>query len=131
SFGFSRYHVLDQGRFQPRARRMRARMDEYLVPDQLRLIRRHLVGEGRRRGARVRRILVAVPRACHAPIDDSPFSEWTVLVPANIGNRRDLAVVAEDGDTFAAQRHDLRALLRDVVHGTYLDETIPFGSGDF
>ena len=103
-------------------------MNQHFIPNQLGLIRRHLIGERRRRSSGVRRILVAVPRACHTPINDSPFSKWTVLVPANIGNCRDLAVVAKDGHPLVASEIDLRALFRYVFHCAHFDETIPLSS---
>src|SRR5207253_5222760 len=103
-------------------------MNQHLAVDYFCLICGHLVRKGRRGSSRVRRILVTVPRACYAPIDDSPFSKWTVLVPANIGNRRDLAVVAKDGDSLGSQRYDLRAPFRNVIHGADFDETIPLSS---
>src|ERR1051326_3797891 len=106
------------------------RMNQHLVSDQPGSIRRHLVGEGRRRSSRVRRVLVAVPRTCHAPIDDSPFSKWTVLVPADIGDRRHFAVIAEDRDTLAAEGYHLRAFFRNVMYSANFAETTPLSSSN-
>src|SRR5713101_1904653 len=109
---------------------MRARMNQHFAADQLGLICRDLVRERRRRGSRVRRVLIAMPGACHAPVDDTAFSKRTVLMAANIGNCRDLAVVAKDGDPFGSQRYYFRALFRNIVHGTDLDETVPLSSSN-
>src|SRR5271166_5339109 len=57
-----------------------------------------------------------MPRASHASIDNLALPQRTVLVAAHIRNRADLAVKLEYGDTFTAQRHNCRTLVRNAFH---------------
>src|SRR6266576_1838701 len=68
----------------------------------LRLECRNLLRKRRRRTSRFRQILITVPGASHASVDDLAFSQRTILVAAHIRNRGDLPVKFEDGDTLAA-----------------------------
>ena len=61
-------------------------MDKHLIPDYEGPERWDLFGEGRRRCPRIGQILVAVPRARNASIDDLAFSKGSILVLANIGD---------------------------------------------
>src|SRR5262245_22693371 len=62
-----------------------------------------LLGERRRRGSSVGSVFVAVPRTDDAAIDDLALAERPVLMLADVGDRRDLAVVFEDRDALARQ----------------------------
>src|SRR6266446_8266058 len=78
----------------------------------------------RRRGrSRLWLILVAMPRAGDATIDNAPFSERSVLMLASIRDRGDLAIVAEDRNALAGERYDRRAFLGDTIHSADLNET--------
>src|SRR5262249_51530101 len=73
-----------------------------------------LLGARRRRAAAPQPVLVAVPRAGHAAVDDAPLPDRPILVGAKIGKRRDLCPVAEDGNAFAVgRRNDASALVRN------------------
>src|SRR6266516_595110 len=65
-----------------------------------------LLGERRRRAAVLQPVLVAVPRAGHAAVDDAPLADRPILVGAKIGKRPDLRPVAEHRDAFAVRRRD-------------------------
>ena len=80
--------------------------------------------EGRRGRPRLWLILVAMPRAGDATIDNAPFPEWAILMLANIRDRGDLAIVAEDRDALAGERYDGRAFLGDTIHSADFDETV-------
>ena len=64
---------------------------------------------GERRQGRSRRgqILIPVPGAGNAAVDDFTFSQGAVLMTTDVGKRGDAAVVLKDGDTFSAQRDNL------------------------
>ena len=84
---------------------------------------RDLFLERRRGRPRLRLILVAMPRAGDAAIDDASFPERSVLMLANIRDRRDLAIVAKDRNALPGERYDGRAFLGDTIHSADLDET--------
>src|SRR4051812_7390251 len=65
-----------------------------------------LLGERRRRAAVRQPVLIAVPRAGDAAVDDAPLAERTVLMGAQICDGADLVAVPEDRDAFAARRGD-------------------------
>src|SRR6266568_839416 len=90
-------------------------MDKHLVPDYEGLERWDLFREGRRRCPRVGHILVAVPRARDASVDDLAFPKRPILVLADIGDGRYAAIVFEYGDALTAARNNTRPLLRDAV----------------
>jgi hypothetical protein len=52
-----------------------------------------------------------VPRAGHTAIDDFAFTQWTVLVAADVRNRRYFSVVLENRDTLPIERNNCGALL--------------------
>src|SRR6516165_11692084 len=71
----------------------------------------HAVGdelfvERGRRAAVLQPVLVAVPGAGHAAVDDAPFADRPMLVSAKIRERPDLRAVAEHRDAFAVRRRD-------------------------
>src|SRR5882757_3809510 len=107
---------------------MSTRMNQYPVADQCCSICLHFVGEWRRRRARIRQVLVAVPRAGHTSVDDTTFPKRAILVTANIGKCRDLPVVTKDGDALVREGDDLRAFFRNVVHSANLHEAVRFRS---
>src|ERR1051325_2572001 len=89
-----------------RARRQRPWIDlddPTIEPD---AVGREAFGERRRRAAIAEPVLVAVPRAGDAAVDDAAFAERSVLVGAEIGQRADLVAVAEHCDPLAARGHD-------------------------
>src|SRR5207237_5190867 len=102
---------LDRGR---RAGWQRPRIDLDHAVSQTRAIGGEPLGERRRRAAVGEPVLVAMPRAGHAAVDDAAFAERTVLMGAEVGQRADLLAVAEHGDALAVRRrHDARALVGD------------------
>src|SRR5438093_7118346 len=90
-------------------------MDEYLIPDYEGSERWDLLREGRRRCPRIGQVLVAVPRARDASVDDLAFSKGSVLVLADIGDGRYAAIVFEYRDALTAARDNTRPLFRDAV----------------
>src|SRR5207245_11741344 len=102
---------LDEG-----TRRIRFRVDPHPSVDDLRLERRDFLRKWRWRSSCLRQVLIAMPRASHASIDNLALPQWTVLVAAYVRNRRDLAVKLEYGDAFAAHGDNCGALLRNAFH---------------
>ena len=103
---------------------VRARVHKDRSSDDLDPESRGLFFEWRRSRSGLRLILVAVPRAGNAAIDDAPLPERSVLMLANIGDRRDLAIVAKDRNALTRERYDSRAFLDDTIHSADLDETL-------
>ena len=71
----------------------RAGLDQHPPLADLRLKGRDLLGERRRRGAGLRKVLIAVPGAGDAAVDDLAFAQRAVLVRAHVGDRGDPAIV--------------------------------------
>jgi hypothetical protein len=77
---------------------------------------RQPLGERRRRPAVGQPVLIAVPGAGDAAVDDAAFAQWAVLMRAGIAQRADLVAVAEHGDPLAAGRkHDACGAVRNVA----------------
>ena len=91
-------------------------------------VRFDLFGVRWRRLSVVRIILVAMPGTSDASIDDLPFAQRSVLVPANIAYGGNLLIVLKDGDGFISTVDDPGALIRNAVHGTDVDP-VGFGPG--
>src|SRR5215470_549774 len=89
-----------------RTRRQWARVDLDHAMRNAHAVGDELLGERRRRAAVLQPVLVAVPRAGHAAVDDAPFADRPILVGAKIGECPDLRAVAEDCDAFAIRRRD-------------------------
>src|SRR6266446_1369605 len=89
-----------------RTRRQRARVDFDHAMRNAHAVGDELFGERRRRAAVLQPVLVAVPGAGHAAVDDAPFADPPILVGAKIRERPDLRAIAEDCDAFAIRRRD-------------------------
>src|SRR6516165_7675095 len=89
----------DRRGFYARTRRQGRGMHVHLGPDHERAVRRDFFSERRRRRTGIGQVLVTMPRTSDAPVDYLSFAERPVLMLTNIGNRGDLSVVAEDGDS--------------------------------
>ena len=89
-------------------------MDKHLVPDYEGLERWDLFGEGRRRCPRIGQILVAVPWARDASVDDLAFSKGSVLVLADIGDGCYAAIVFEYRDALTAVPDGMDRLRFDI-----------------
>src|SRR5262249_5168945 len=100
-----RAHVTHTHR-RRRTRRQWARVDLDHAMRNAHPVGDELLGERWRRAAVLQPVLVAVPRASHAAVDDAPFADRPVLVGAKIGECPDLRAVAEDCDAFAIRRRD-------------------------
>src|ERR1043166_8676932 len=99
-----------------RTGRQRARIDLDHAARQAHAIGDELLRERRRRTAVLQSVLVAVPGAGHATVDDAALAERPVLVGAEIRERADLAAVAEHRNAFAAaRRDDAGAPVRDGI----------------
>src|SRR5882672_7661899 len=81
--------------------------------------------EGRWRRAGFRLILVAMPWASDAAVDDTAFSQGAILVLADVGNRGDLAVIAKHCNSFPGERNDGRTFFRDAVYFANFDKAVP------
>src|SRR5689334_3173018 len=90
-------------------------MDEYLIPDYEGSERGDFLCEGRRRCPTIGQILVAVPRARDASVDNLAFSKGSVLVLADIGDGRYAAIVLEYRDALAAARDNTRPFFGNAV----------------
>src|ERR1700745_962384 len=89
-----------------RTGRQRARVDlDHAMPN-AHAVGDELLGERRRRAAVLEPVLVAVPRAGHAAVDDASLADRPILVGAKIGERPDLRAVAKDRNAFAVWRSD-------------------------
>src|SRR5262245_53337655 len=95
-----------------RTRRQWARVDLDHAMRNAHAVGDELLGERRRRAAVLQPVLVAVPRAGHAAVDDAPFADRPILVGAKIGERPDLRAVAEDRDALR-RRDDAGTLVWD------------------
>ena len=111
-------HGLDAG-----ARRIGSGIDVDAVADQAHVEGRNALGERRRRGARLRQVLVSVPRADDAVVDDAPFAQGTVLVLTDVRQGGEPPLVAKHRDTFAGEAGDDCAALRDVVDVAHVHES--------
>ena len=76
-------------------------MHKNLIPDDERPERGYLFCKGRGRGSGVGEVLIAVPWTRDAAIDNFAFSQWPILVLADIGDGGYAAVIFEDGDPLA------------------------------
>src|SRR5712691_12954262 len=96
--------------------RQRARVDLDDAVAQAHAVGDEHLGERRRGAAVLEPVLIAVPRAGDAAVDDAAFAERAVLVGAQVGQRADARAVAKDRDALAARRrHDARGLVGDRV----------------
>src|SRR5690349_3952645 len=68
-----------------------------------------------------------MPRTSDATINDFSFTQWAVLVLADVRDCGNFTIVFENRDPFAAQAHNARTLFRDVLDGANINETV-FGS---
>src|SRR3954452_9501953 len=84
----------------------RRRMEKDLVSDHPRAECRNLFGKWRWSGAGVGQVLITMPRARNAAVDNLALAERAVLVAANVRHGGNLPVVFEDGDTLASARDD-------------------------
>src|ERR1700745_2900454 len=89
-----------------RTRRQRARVDFDHAMRNAHAVGDELFGARRWRPAVLQPVLVAVPGAGHAAVDDAPFADRPILVGAKIRERPDLRSVAEHRDAFAIRRRD-------------------------
>src|SRR5690349_8932075 len=103
-------------------------MYEHLLPHHAGAVRRNLFCKWRRRRAGVGQVLIAVPGASDASVNDLSFAERPVLVLAHIRHRRDISVVLEPGDPLASARHNAGALLRNLLDATNGDVSVRFRS---
>ena len=76
----------------------------------------NLLFEGRRRGSGFRQVLVTVPGARDTTVNNATLSERSILVLADVGNRRNPGVIAEHCDPLAGKRDDRRAFFRYAIH---------------
>ena len=65
-----------------------------------------------------------MPGASHAPVDDAALTERPVLVLADVGNRRNLSLVAEYCYTLTGERHDDSTFFWDVAGIAHIDEPV-------
>lgn len=121
---------IEARRLDPRASRQGARIDQDPLALDSQPERRHPLGEGRRRGAVLRPVLIAVPRARDAAVDDPALAQRPVLMLADVRERRQPPLVAEDRHALAADRDHGGAPLGDRAHPSRLDEAVPGREGD-
>src|SRR6185503_4721212 len=111
-------------RFNARPRRMRVRVDQNTARRYADVEGGHFLGERRRRGAGIRPVLVAVPRADDTAVDDAPFAQRTVLMLTNVRDRRDASVVAEHGHALTRETGHVGALLGNLRDTADVDESV-------
>jgi len=104
------------------AQRIRTWIDENAVSQQLKAVGGHPFRERRRRGSGLGPVFVTMPGADDAAIENPTFAQWTILVLADVGDRRELVVVAKDGDPFFTQGDDSRSIFGYLDQGTGIDE---------
>src|ERR1041385_5759529 len=96
---------------------MRLRVYQHAAGLDFEVVRGDHVVEGRRRAARLGPVLVAMPRAGDAPVDNPPLAERAVLVAADVGDAAQLVPVAEYRDPLAPHDRDARAALGGLSAG--------------
>src|SRR5262249_29569468 len=80
-------------------------------------VRRDFLHKRRRRAPILRPVLITVPRAGHATVNDPSFAKRPALIRTHIGDGRDLIMKAKHGDTLALLwAYDAGAILRDLVN---------------
>jgi len=80
--------------------------------------RRNLLGEWRRRGPGIGKILESMPRTRHTAIYDAAFPQWSILMLADIRERRDFALLTEHGDSFAGEANDASSIFSNCIDRT-------------
>ena len=105
-------------------------MDKNLIPDYECSEGRNLLRERRWRRSGLGQILIAMPGAGDATVNNLAFPEWPVLVLADVRDGGYAAIVFEDGDALASARDDTSALLRNAVEIAHGDISIG-GRGAF
>src|SRR5881392_304559 len=90
-------------------------MNKHLIPDYEGSEHWDLFREGWRRCSRIGQVLVAVPRARDASVDNLAFTKGSVLVLADTGDGRYASIVFEYRDALTAARDNTRPLFRDTV----------------
>jgi hypothetical protein len=99
-------------------------MYEHLVPHHTGTVSRNLFCKWGRRGAGAGQVLVAVPRASDASVNNLSFSKRPVLVLTHIRYCGDISVVFKYSDPLSSARHHAGAFLRDVLDGANGDISI-------
>src|SRR5262249_1125398 len=89
-----------------RTRRQRAGVDLDHAMRNAHAVGDELLGERRWRAAVLQPVLITMPRAGHAAVDDMPFADRPVLVGAKVGECPDLHAIADDRGAFAIRRRD-------------------------
>src|ERR1051326_6800554 len=108
---------------------MRLRVYQHAAGLDFEVVRGDHVVEGRRRAARLGPVLVAMPRAGDAPVDNPPLAERAVLVAADVGDAAQLVPVAEYRDPLAPHDRDARAALGDLSDGADVDPGVGRNGG--
>src|SRR5262245_58287180 len=76
--------LINKSRFNIDARRIRCWINKDIVAYDFDAERRHFLSERRWRGAGIRQVLIAMPRASDASIDNLAFAEGPILMLADI-----------------------------------------------
>src|SRR5689334_21385622 len=104
-------------RFDARSRRQRSWVQQDSALDNPQSVCRQLVGERRRRAAVGRTVLVAVPRAGNAAVNDPALADGAALVRADVADGRERLAVPKHGDTFASgETNDFGTAIDNVVY---------------
>src|SRR5262249_28377556 len=96
------FHFKCTNRRRRRARWKRINIDEHSAILDAQRIRRQLFRKRRRRTTVFGAILISVPGACDAAVNDASLAKWSRLVCANIADGRELIAEAEDRDDLVA-----------------------------
>ena len=112
--GAAHFEIRSVARPVPGANEVLVRTIYLLVPPAMRLwmnenaschhahIKRwHFLGKGRRRRTRIGEVLVPMPWAHDASVDDAAFAERAILMLTDVRNRGDLTVVPKDRHAFS------------------------------
>src|SRR5690349_10994894 len=112
--------------FHASSGRQRRRVYIYLFAYHQRPEGRDLLREWRRRRAGFGVVLVSMPGAGNASVDDLALAQRSVLVLADVRNGGNPAVVLEDGDPLAPTGKHGRAFLRNGGRRADRDKSIRF-----
>src|SRR6185295_6779159 len=88
------------GRFDGSAGWKLFRIDLHAVFANAHLVGVYFFGEGRRRAAVARVILISMPGTGDAPADDFPLGQWAALMDTGSSHGGNFALVLKDGNRF-------------------------------
>jgi len=100
------------------------RMNQHTAASNPDIERWHLFDKWRRRRARVRHILIPVPRTGDAAENNLALTERAVLMLADVRDGGDFSIVFENRDALARETDNAGAVFGDFDDGTSVNEPV-------